>query len=158
MKPPIGPRDVHVVVNTASDLAKCFVPGEAEPRWVVPCRNEGVAGPGWDRPFGDTPPGLYRVVAVEYIPADDPGSAAYGPVYLWLQEMEGQESAVGRAGIGWHGGGSGLTDPLAPRQGWMATQGCLRSQNEDLLLRVAPTVNYTIARGGAVWLTVSRDK
>jgi hypothetical protein len=158
VKPPLKPQDVHIVINTVTDMAKCFVPGEERPRWTVACHNEGVAGPGWDRPYGDTVPGLYRVLAVEYIPADDPGTAAYGPVYLYLQEMEGQESAVGRAGIGWHGGGSGLPDPLAPRQGWMPTHGCLRSQNEDLLLRVAPTVNYTRSRGGVAWLTVSRDR
>jgi hypothetical protein len=158
MRPDLGPHDVHIVVNTVSDLAKCFVPGEAEPRWVVPCRNEGVAGPGWDRPYGDTPPGLWEVVRVEEIPPGDPDINAYGPVYLWLQELEGQAASVGRAGIGWHGGGSGLPAPLAPRQGWQVTHGCLRSQNVDLTMRVVPTVRYTHARGGRVWLTVSRDQ
>ena len=31
-----------------------------------------------------------------------------------------------------HGGGSGLQDPLAPRQGWVPTFGCTRTQNEDI--------------------------
>ncbi len=31
-----------------------------------------------------------------------------------------------------HGGGTGLDDPLAPRQGWKPTQGCTRGQNEDV--------------------------
>jgi RHS repeat-associated protein len=31
-----------------------------------------------------------------------------------------------------HGGGSGLADPLAPRQGWYPTHGCTRMQNEDI--------------------------
>jgi RHS repeat-associated protein len=31
-----------------------------------------------------------------------------------------------------HGGGSDLDDPLAPRQGWEATHGCTRFQNEDI--------------------------
>ena len=31
-----------------------------------------------------------------------------------------------------HGGGSGLPDPYAPRQGWIPTQGCIRMQNEDV--------------------------
>lgn len=30
-----------------------------------------------------------------------------------------------------HGGGSGLTDPYAPYQGWVPTLGCLRMQNAD---------------------------
>jgi len=31
-----------------------------------------------------------------------------------------------------HGGGSGLKDPFAPRQGWNPTLGCTRAQNEDI--------------------------
>jgi RHS repeat-associated protein len=31
-----------------------------------------------------------------------------------------------------HGGGTGLPDPLAPRQGWKPTLGCTRMQNEDI--------------------------
>ncbi len=31
-----------------------------------------------------------------------------------------------------HGGGWGLDDPLAPRQGWYPTHGCTRMQNEDI--------------------------
>ena len=31
-----------------------------------------------------------------------------------------------------HGGGSGLDDPWAPRQGWKPTMGCTRGQNEDV--------------------------
>jgi RHS repeat-associated protein len=31
-----------------------------------------------------------------------------------------------------HGGGSGLPDPYAPRQGWRKTRGCTRAQNEDI--------------------------
>ena len=31
-----------------------------------------------------------------------------------------------------HGGGTGLSQPLAPRQGWRPTLGCTRAQNEDV--------------------------
>lgn len=31
-----------------------------------------------------------------------------------------------------HGGGSGLPDSYAPRQGWKPTEGCTRAQNEDV--------------------------
>lgn len=31
-----------------------------------------------------------------------------------------------------HGGGSGLSDPWAPQQGWKPTKGCTRAQNEDV--------------------------
>ena len=30
-----------------------------------------------------------------------------------------------------HGGGAGLVDPWAKRQGWVPTYGCLRMQNDD---------------------------
>ena len=38
----------------------------------------------------------------------------------------------GRSHIGIHGGGTGLTDPFESSQGWVATVGCIRMQNEDL--------------------------
>jgi RHS repeat-associated protein len=31
-----------------------------------------------------------------------------------------------------HGGGSGLSDPWEPQQGWKPTEGCTRAQNEDV--------------------------
>lgn len=31
-----------------------------------------------------------------------------------------------------HGGGSGLPNPYAPKQGWKPTEGCTRAQNEDI--------------------------
>jgi hypothetical protein len=31
-----------------------------------------------------------------------------------------------------HGGGTGLPEPLASRQGWKPTKGCTRAQNEDV--------------------------
>ena len=33
-----------------------------------------------------------------------------------------------------HGGGSNLENPFLPRQGWLATMGCTRGQNEDVQL------------------------
>src|SRR5690606_41210866 len=65
-----------------------------------------------------TPPGLWLITAAEDIPANDRQAAAFGPVYLYLQPVAGEAVAVDRPGIGWHGGGSGLPAPRAPRQGW----------------------------------------
>ncbi len=156
-RPPIGLNDIHIVANLASGLAKCYVAG-GDLRWVVPVRGDGSDGPGYnpDVHGGDTPPGLYEVTGVERIPADDPQAASFGAWYLWLAEQEGQESSRGRSGIGWHGGGSGLPNPLAPRQGWQVTHGCLRSQNEDLEKIIVPSVSYVLRRGGRVWLSVVR--
>jgi RHS repeat-associated protein len=50
---------------------------------------------------------------------------AYGPNSVILT----MDYARGR----WlHGGGTGLPDPLAPRQGWKPTLGCTRLQNQDI--------------------------
>lgn len=158
MKPTLGPRDVHIVINTLTDRAKCFVPGESEPRWTVSAHNEGVRGPGFDRTYGDTPPGLWLITAAENIPPSDPDANAFGPVYFYMQPVAGDALLVDRPGVGWHGGGSGLPSPRAPRQGWQVTHGCLRSQNQDLIKHVEPTVRYVLDRGGRVWVTVSRDE
>lgn len=155
--PKLDPRDVHIVVNTKSDLAKCF-DHEGQLRWAVPCHNEGVAGPGWSQQYGDTPPGLWKVVRAENIPFTDADRDAFGPVYFYLEPVAGPATEVERAGIGWHGGGSGLPSPYrAAYQGWVKTHGCLRSQNQDLLIKVLPTVKFTLARGGVVWLSVKYE-
>lgn len=155
MKPELRPGDVHIVANLETKKAKCFLAG-GDLRWTVEVHGEGIDGPGYnpDTWGGDTPPGLYEITAVEQIPARDPDAPAYGWYYLYLLEHEGQESKRGRAGIGWHGGGSGLPDPWAPFQGWQVTHGCLRSQNEDLKSVVVPTVQFTLKRGCRVWLSV----
>jgi lipoprotein-anchoring transpeptidase ErfK/SrfK len=62
----------------------------------------------------------------------------------------------GRAGIGIHGGGSGLPAPFAARQGWAKTHGCVRVQNEDLT-KLVKIVKGCLAAGGHVRLTVSGE-
>lgn len=122
---------------------KFFVPGEPAPRWVIPARGYGANGPGWWMVGGDTPPGRYRLGDITAIPADDRQASAFGPYFIDLIELEGQESRFGRAGIGIHGGGSGLPEAWAARrQGWKVTHGCVRVQNEDLM-RVVNSVLWT---------------
>jgi hypothetical protein len=52
---------------------------------------------------------------------------AYGPEGAFIDVGD---TARGRE---IHGGGSGLPDPFADRQGWKATMGCTRGQNEDVI-------------------------
>lgn len=87
------------------------------------CHNAAVeAGFGTD---GKCPAGSYTLGAVEYT------DGAHE-----LEEMGDYFIPVlnvpGRDGIGIHGGGSGLANPLASQQGWVETLGCFRLQNEDL--------------------------
>jgi RHS repeat-associated protein len=52
-------------------------------------------------------------------------SPAYGPTGAYLNTGDPRGRDI-------HGGGSGLLDPYAPRQGWVPTRGCTRGQNEDI--------------------------
>ena len=66
--------------------------------------------------------------SADVYPADGPlhgKPRAYGPNDALLTD----DVTRGR----WiHGGGSGLTDPLAPYQGWYPTHGCTRMQNQGV--------------------------
>jgi len=51
--------------------------------------------------------------------------AAYGTVKIFNDDNDNRQRWI-------HGGGSGLLDPWAPRQGWKPTMGCTRGQNQDV--------------------------
>lgn len=151
-KPNLKKNDIHIVVDAKGEKAKLFAFGEATPRWIIPVRCYGSTGNSWV-PGGDTPPGLYKMGIPEKIPTNDPQINSFGYWFIDLIEQENQEINRGRAGIGFHGGGSGLPNPLAPYQGWMVTHGCIRCQNADLE-KVVNSVKYTQKNGGTAWLTV----
>jgi len=52
-------------------------------------------------------------------------AAPYGTVKIFNDDNDRRQRWI-------HGGGSGLRDPWAPRQGWVPTMGCTRGQNEDV--------------------------
>ena len=84
------------------------------------CRHDiwpGVNDEGQER--APLPDGDYTANAEP--PGEDQGEA-YGSFYIHTGDYRGRDL---------HGGGSDLTDPYAPRQGWEATYGCIRMQNED---------------------------
>jgi len=103
------------------------------------CRNDiwpGVNEQG--QPHESLPCGDYACTAEEY-PAEN--APAYGRTYIETGDPRGRVI---------HGGGSDLPDSFAPRQGWEATYGCLRLQNED-----GETLSrWMIEDGNAVPLTV----
>ena len=41
-----------------------------------------------------------------------------------------------------HGGGSGLKDPYAEKQGWRVTMGCTRAQNKDVENLAEKIINF----------------
>lgn len=71
------------------------------------------------QPYESLPLGEYTAHADEP-PAEN--SDEYGTFYISTGDSRGRDI---------HGGGSGLDDPKAARQGWYPTLGCLRMQNCD---------------------------
>lgn len=112
----VGEKDVHFVVNTATHRLKCFLAG-GKMKYMIEARCEGVGG-SCEYRYGATPPGLYKCGSPEMIPLSDPESASYGPWFVDLIEQQNQERSRGRAGVGVHGGGGGLSNPYASRPEW----------------------------------------
>ena len=84
------------------------------------CRNAFYAGYNEDGLRRESlPNGTYEHVFAEIT---DEYGPAYGSFYITTGDVRGRDI---------HGGGSGLDEPYAPRQGWQPTLGCLRMQNED---------------------------
>ena len=110
-------------------------------------RNDAVGqGIGHDGkcPFGDYQLGTPR--------KED--KSEFGPFFIPVRDIDanGQLHRHKRAGIGIHGGGSGLVNSFAPRQGWVKTDGCFRMQNEDLI-ELADYVNHNLDVGNLVFFT-----
>jgi|ERR1017187_5311399 hypothetical protein len=152
--PPIKKNDFHLVFRARSHQLICFDAGGAR-RWTLDAHGEGTNG-SYNVVGGNTPPGLYECMKVEKTLSTEGTGIwnAYGPWYVWLQELEGQESSRGRSGVGMHGGGSNSPAPLAPKQGFYPTHGCVRLQNEDLP-RLINTIRFAQSQGGRVFLTVT---
>lgn len=148
MKAPMKPGDYHLMVSKGAQSLKVFNCG-GQCEWKAEARCWGQHA-DWTAPNGDTPPGLYRVGVVY----DTTGEAPYGRWCVDLEDLEGQETSHGRAGISLHGGGSGLPSPFAPYQGWQNTHGCVRVQNA-ILERIVALIKRTRSAGHQVYLTVA---
>jgi hypothetical protein len=152
--PTIHKHDFHLIFRARSHQLICF-DGAGTRHWTLTAHGEGVNG-AIDNIGGNTPPGLYECTRVLPTTSRDTDAdwRAYGPWYVYLAEMEGQESSRHRDGVGMHGGGSKSPAPLAPKQGFFPTRGCVRLQNEDLP-RLIHTIRYAQSKGGRVYLTVT---
>jgi hypothetical protein len=102
--------------------------------------------------WGNIPSGLYLLgtpVAKN--------TAPFGPFFIPVLDCGTVHVLAehGRAGIGIHGGGSGLPDPLADRQSppWVPTLGCIRMINRDLV-EIVNLIKACQAKGGKAYLTV----
>lgn len=148
-------HDLHIVISGTTH--KCTVWNkQGSPLFVCEARCDGWEGPGYDIQNGDTPPGLYEAGLVTWTQKAEPNKIwyAYGPVFVDLEELMDQERSRGRAGVGMHGGGSGLPDPLANRQGWYKTHGCVRFQNQDIVHLTKNHIMPCQAKGGTAYVNV----
>lgn len=154
MRPVLKPKDIHIIVSHAYRTAKAF-DAHGLLLWKTAALTEGVAD-SVDLPGGDTPFGLYRLGEPIPTSVHEPAAIwhAYGPWFMDMQDLENQETGRGRAGIGLHGGGTGLRDPLADEQPLIPTHGCVRVHNGFLKSRIVPLVQRTQKAGGSVYLTV----
>lgn len=153
--------DVHLVVHPAPTPSwaklKLFVAQGATSAvgrtWFVLC--EGVRGDDWRERGADTPPGFYEVGRPEYVDGTD--RVAFGPAWLPLEPLSGLVLETGRAGLGIHGGGTGVPGAeTLLSQRLVPTLGCIRMHNGDLLELVG-WVRMVHQLGHRVFLSVSRS-
>lgn len=124
----IGANDLHLEFSRSVGLLAVW---NANHEKVFQCeaRNRTVADDQFGH-FGNIPDGDFLLGTP--VPKN---SIPFGPWFIPVLDYQGHHAMQDfhRAGIGLHGGGSGLANPFAARQGWQITEGCVRLQNEDLL-------------------------
>ncbi len=145
----LNPHDLHTVFNDDSNRLTVW---DAKHKAVFVCeaRNRAVGGDGFGR-WGRCPRGVFQLglpIALRH--------PAFGRWFVPVFDV-GENDLMKRnrrRGIGLHGGGSGLKNPFAPRQGWNPTHGCIRLQNVDMS-PVATLIMAARAPGGRCYLTVA---
>lgn len=164
MKPAVKPEDVHVVINDFEDpekfvgQAKCF-DHTGKLMWAIDALCKGVNGPGQNINGGDTPSGVYTAGELTETQAWEGPETwnAYGYYFIDLVEQEGQERKFGRAGVGWHGGGTGAKpNSLADIQELRPTMGCIRARNKHMREIIVPTYKAVKDKGGTMWISVNQ--
>jgi L,D-transpeptidase-like protein len=142
-------EDRHFVFNATHHRLNCFK-SNGTLEWAMEARGEGTKGDS-SKPFGNTPPGLYRVDKVETL-SNNSDNKAYGPYRIALVPVE-LDKGTDRSGFYIHGGGSDLSQPFASEQGWEKTHGCIRVQNHSLGL-IVNKVKGVQGKNGRVWVSV----
>jgi hypothetical protein len=162
----LKPGDARLVYSDGAQIADFwFVEADGSHtrrhRWEA--RNAAVGNPSPDpyghdcpMPFGD---GYVFGKPMGCGPDSDDG-IAYGYWAIPINDDPARDFAAhGRDGIMAHGGGSASPTPFAAKQGWYATCGCLRLQNEDLGMAIPAAgtlvnaVNHVQSNGGTVYFS-----
>jgi hypothetical protein len=161
IKAPVKVGDTYLLVNDRDQDMEAY-DHSGQFLWKIPCLARGQgADTDWSHTNTDTPPGLYKLgtLYADYEQNPNPPCSDTAMAYGWfsfdMEELEGQEVAVGRAGIMLHGGGSacGWPGAWAPQQPLHPTLGCIRIHNADLRDKVLP-----LYRQGTVYVGVFQEK
>jgi hypothetical protein len=145
----LAPNDRHLMFDAQARTLKVFNPAGLF-LWGCEARNRTTAD-GQLGHNGNCPPGNFMLG--EPRPKNE---VPFGPWFIPVLDYAGNHHMrdFEREGIGIHGGGSGLADPFAPRQGFQVTHGCIRLQNEDLQ-HLVHLLHLMEMAGGHAYLTVS---
>ena len=148
---PFGPNDAIFSFNGSANLLKYFH-ANGMMQWSISARGVGSSADFGRN--GNTPPGIYELLRPVEIPANDEKAHALGPWFVPLEPViVPYVSHFDRKDLGIHGGGSDLPNPLASRQGWETTLGCIRLQNGDLRNFVS-AVQMCKNKNFRAWITV----
>lgn len=156
MKPPIKPGDVHVYVDGKHNVEKVY-DSNGKLLHTFQVFPHGINGPNQAVRGGDTVENLYKLGKPRWTqPNEDEANdkRPYGWVFIPMLDVEGKQTAVGRAGFGAHGGGE-WGDYWAPKQKLTYTMGCVRHHNEDAKT-LAQLVEKTHQSGHTVWMSVDQ--
>lgn len=156
MKPELGPNDIHVVTDGATNREKVFnAQGQLLKEYDV--FPHGANGPSQEVTGGDTVAELYLLGEPQWTGNTEDVATVkrpFGWVFIPMGDYEGKEASFGRAGEGDHGGGH-MDDFWDPQQKLTYTHGCVRHHNEDVAW-LARLVEATHAKGGKVWQSVTQ--
>ena len=147
----ITPGDLHLVVSRTTEVCTVWrrTADGGDALLSFPMRNRTVDE--GDGHWGHCPVGSYLLGAPSDCHVVSLG-LHYTPVFDL--DPDGPLHQDGRVGIGIHGGGTGLSDPFAPKQGWVETEGCERVQNADNH-RLVPVIRACHAAGRKAYFTVT---
>ena len=152
----LGKNDLHLMVSGKSNTAKLF-DASGKLLKTFECFPHGVNGPAINVTGGDTVPGTYRYGNVTWTQPSESIELVkrpYGPCFIEMVDVERVEAAVGRAGIGSHGGGS-WEDYDQPFQKLALTMGCIRFKNQEII-ELGKLVDSKHATRANVYVTVSQ--
>ena len=147
--------DIHMIVSHAWRSLKCYS-GDGKLLFVTDALTEGV-NDDYRLQGGDTPLGTYRFTGeIIKTSTQEPWDtwASYGPYFLGLHDVDGQERILGRAGIGMHGGRQGKYAPdTTHRRLLYPTHGCIRVYDDVITEPIVPAVRLAM-RDGKAFVTV----